>query len=123
MRNNIFQFVKNRLNKSGNVQYFNCGESKRGCQAKAVVQSLEKFDEREGRAVTERRLVAVSQPQLHAKVHPSDNSGIEATRLVALMKQEIARDPSASTGQLNTEIQFSLKERIRIMLTPGLPQY
>ena len=64
-----------------------------------MVQSLEKFDEREGRIVIERRLVAVSQPQLHAKVHPSDNSGIEAARLVALMKEEIARNPSASAGQ------------------------
>ena len=99
IRNNIFQFSKNKQNKSGKVQYFNCGESKRGCQAKAVIQSLEKFDEKEGRMVTERRLVAVSKPQLHSKVHPSDNSGIEATRLVVLMKQEIARDPSASVGQ------------------------
>ena len=63
------------------------------------MQSLEKFEEREGRIVIERRLVAVSQPALHAKVHPSDNSGIEAARLVSLMKEEIARDPSAPVGQ------------------------
>ena len=63
------------------------------------MQRLEKFDEKEGRMVTERRLVAVSPPAVHAKVHPSDNSGIEATRLVVLMKEEIVRNPSASPGQ------------------------
>ena len=64
------------------------------CQARAVIQRLEKFDEREGRLVCENRLVAVSKPEVHAKVHQSENPAIEVTRLVSLMKQEVARDPS-----------------------------
>ena len=57
------------------------------------------FDQRSrkyfvGRLVYENRLVAVSRPEVHAKVHQSDNSAIEVLCLVGLMKEEVARDPS-----------------------------
>ena len=38
-------------------------------------------------------LVSVSRPEVHAKVHESENSVIEVTRLISLMKEELARDP------------------------------
>lgn len=49
-------------------------------------------------------LVSVSRPEVHAKVHESENSVIEVTRLISLMKEELARDPELppSKSQGNT---------------------
>ena len=46
------------------------------------------------------------------KVHPSDNSGIEAARLVALMKEEISRDPSAPVGQYSPGLSVGLQGQV-----------
>ena len=37
--------------------------------------------------------------EVHAKVHQADNSAIEVLRLISLMKQEVARDPSVPTSK------------------------
>ena len=73
-------------------------------QARAVIQRLEKFDETEGKIVIDNILVSVSRPEVHAKVHESENSVIEVTRLISLMKEELARDPELppSKSQGNT---------------------
>ena len=80
---------------------------------------MQRFDEREGQFVTENRLVSVSKPQVHAKVHQSDNSAIEVLRLVSLMKQEVARDPSVPAGRikrkiLDTELYGRIKDEGRL---------
>ena len=94
-----YKFSKNNTSKSGKVHYYTCSEKKSGCKASAVIQRLERFDEREGRLVIENRLVSVSRPEVHAKVHQADNSAIEVLRLISLMKQEVARDPSVPTSK------------------------
>ena len=58
----------------------------------AMVQRPEKFDEETGRIVTQKRLVAVSKPEVHARVHSSENSAIIACSLVVQMKDEVAYD-------------------------------
>ena len=64
-----------------------------------MVKQEERFDEKEGRIVMENRLVAVTKPELHAKIHQPDNSSIEADILFIIMKQEVARNPSVPIGE------------------------
>ena len=68
-----------------------------------MVQRLERFDEETGMIVTQNRLVSVSKPEVHAKVHTSENSAIIACSLVAQMKEEIARNPSQTLGEMKVE--------------------
>ena len=43
--------MKNRSNKSETIWYYNCSKKPLGCQAKAIVRRLERFDEEEGREI------------------------------------------------------------------------
>ena len=97
------QFHKNRTSKKGDVDYYTCTEKSKGCRGRAVVQRLERFDEETGNIVTQNRLVSVTKPEVHAKVHTSENSAIIACSLVAQMKEEIARNPSQTLGEMKVE--------------------
>ena len=79
------------------VWHFTCGQYKKGCRGKAVVQLLQRFDEREGIIVTDYKLVAVSKPEVHS--HPQESSAIIVASLIASMKREIAEDPSVSASK------------------------
>ena len=56
--------------------------------------------------------MAVSRPEVHDKVHQSDNSAIEVLCLVGLMKEEVARDPSVplSKKYLKYVVRFHQSE-------------
>ena len=94
-----YRYQKNRTSKDGKVHYYTCSEKKSGCKATAVIERIKRFDEREGEFLIENRLVSVNKPEVHAKIHQSDNSAIEFQRLLSLMKQEISRDPSVPIGK------------------------
>ena len=64
-----------------------------------MVQRLEKFDEETRRIVTQNRLVAVSKPEVHARVQSLGISAIIACSLVVQMKEEVARNPSLTLGK------------------------
>jgi len=98
---------KYHFNKTGGglndtVEFYYCSEKKTGCQARAVLQHKEIIDE-EGR-LSQFRLVAVSKPQVHARNHQSENSTIIAISLVALMKREIAKNPSVPISQVKKKV-------------------
>ena len=97
------QFHKNQTSRKGDVHYYQCNEKPKGCKARAVVRRLERFDEETGRIVIKNWLVAVSKPEVHARVHTSENSAIIACSLVAQMKEEIARNPSLMPGERKVE--------------------
>ena len=88
------------------VWHFTCSQYKKGCRGKAVVQLLQRFDEREGIIVTDYKLVAVSKPEVHS--HPPENSTIIAASLVVSMKREIAEDPSVSASKHFSGLAFKL---------------
>ena len=44
-----YRFSKNQTARSGKAHYYYCSERNSGCKASAVIQKLERFDEREGR--------------------------------------------------------------------------
>ena len=71
----------------------------RGCQARATIKRLENFDEAEGGLLVENRLVAVTKPEVHSRVHPPDNSAILAASLLARMKQEVVREPAVEISK------------------------
>lgn len=54
----------------------------------------------------ENKLVAVSRPEVHARIHQSDNAAIEVLSLISLMKQEVARDPSVPISKKYFQIFF-----------------
>ena len=76
------------------------------CKGKAVVQFLQRFDEREGIIVTDYKLVAVSKPEVHS--HPQESSAIIVASLIASMKREIAEDPSVSASKHFSGLGFKL---------------
>ena len=81
---------------------------------------MENYDEAAGGLLVEHRMVAVTRPEVHTRIHPADNTGILAASLVASMKQEVARDPAAqiskkynsSTNNLNQTVVHSHWSRI-----------
>ena len=94
----VFQYHRNQTGKK--ADYYVCSKTpKNGCKGRAVVQRIEKFDEETGRIVTQKRLVAVTKPEVHARVHSSENSAIIACSLVVQMKEEVARNPSMKLGE------------------------
>ena len=95
----VFQYHKNQESKDGSIYYYGCTEKKRGCQAKAAIKRVENFDEAGGGLLIENRLMMVTKPEVHSMVHPPENSAITAAILVALMKQEVARDPTVETSK------------------------
>ena len=46
----------------------------------------------------ENQLIAVTKPEIHAKVHKSKKSAIFASSLVNLMKQEVVKNPTVPIG-------------------------
>ena len=94
------QYHRNKANKTGDLLHYDCSEKKNGCKGRAQVQVLEVFDEKEDKMVTETRLISVTKPKLHAKVHKSEKSAILAAYLFSLMKREVVDNPSVPIGRL-----------------------
>ena len=92
------------------VQYFACSQNEKGCKGRAVVQILERFDEREGMMVRENRLVAVSKPEVHS--HPQENSAITVAGLIASMKREIAEDPLVPLSKHLSNLALKLTKTV-----------
>ena len=95
----LLQYHKNQESKDGSIHYYGCSEKMRGCQARATIKRVENFDEAGGGLLVENRLVAVTKPEVHSRVHPPENSAIMAASLLARMKQEVVRDPETQIGK------------------------
>ena len=94
-----YRYHKNQESKDGSIHYYHCPEKKRGCEGRASIKRVENFDETRGGLLIENRLVAVTRPEVHSRVHPPENSAILAASLVASMKQEVARDPAVQISK------------------------
>ena len=78
---------------------------------------MENYDEAAGGLLVEHRMVAVTRPEVHTRIHPADNTGILAASLVASMKQEVARDPAAQISKkynISTNMSFKSDFSLRI---------
>ena len=81
----------------GDIFYYVCSNKKNGCQAKATIQKITTI--KDGQAVVENKLTAVSSPAVHAQNHMPDHAAILVEKLIAKMKQEVRRDPLIPPGE------------------------